>query len=718
MFEDKIQERYEVNRSALEDAIRQVHLVMGGDISDSDKSDSMFAILVIMDYFHLDKSLVGTELDVLSLDSVEQFFRRRGLFCHQTELKGKWWRDACGPMLTTDKQGNVVALLPGVFGYKRLNPSTGRKIRVSKKTTRDLDTRSLNFFRYLSRGHLTLKDFMRYSISAVPVRNFIVIAVVGLISTLLTMLVPFANKQMFSEVIPSGIMRGILPICALLLGAGISSVLFTMIQNLVIARVRDKFNANLQSAVMARVMTLPSSLFRKYAPGDLSARILSVNNVYQLLSAQMLSALAAGIFSSMFILAAFVYAKSMIWVVSLILLSHVLLSIALIKNYGKEYTEKVSRGVHTQEFEYGVLSGIHKIKNNRAEVRAYSQWMSRYSKSENITASTPWILKYGQSVIASAIFCVGDLITWIVAWKSSMSISDFIAFMSVFGIMQKSLNTMTGEWQRIAQIKPFLKLLEPILNSEPEFRDGQPYVSSISGNIEVDHVSFSYESNPTKILDDVSLHIHAGENVGLVGASGCGKSTLMRLMLGFERPDSGAVFYGQYNVSDVNMGSLRRFVGFCPQNIQIFPGTIAENICLGSENCTMDDIWEAARIAAIDEDIRKMPLQMDTLLGEGGSGLSGGQCQRILIARAIIDKPKVMFFDEATSALDNITQRKVVENLDAIGCTRVSIAHRLSTVMSCSRIIVLDKGHIVEDGTPQELLDRKGFFYKLSIRQQ
>lgn len=718
MFEDKIQERYKVNRDALEDAIRQVNLVIGSGISDSSKSNSMYAIMVIMDYFHLDKSLIGTELDNLSLDTIERFFRKSGLFCHQTLLEGKWWRDACGPILTVDKQGDVVALIPGLIGYRRFNPDNGKMIRVSRKTVKDLDSHSLNFFRYLSRRSLSLKDFLRYSKKIVPVSNYILIAVVGLISILLTMLVPFANKQMFSEVIPSGLMRGILPICALLLGAGISSVLFTLIQNLVIVRVRDKLNANLQSSVMARVMTLPSSFFRKYAPGDLSARVLSINNVYQLLSAQMMSALAAGVFSSMFILAAFIYAKSMIWVILLIFVSHLLLSISLVRNYGKEYTEKVSRDVNTQEFEYGVLSGIHKIKNNRAEIRAYSQWMARYSKSENITASTPWILKYGQSVIASAIFCVGDLIAWIVAWKSSMSVSDFIAFMSVFGIMQKALNTLTGQWQQIAQIKPYLKLLEPILSADPEIRDGQPFVSSISGNIDVDHVSFSYESHPAKILDDVSLHIRAGENVGLVGASGCGKSTLMRLMLGFERPDSGAVFYGQYNVNNVNMSSLRRYVGFCPQNIQIFPGTIAENIGLDSENCTMDDIWEAARIAAIDEDIRKMPLQMNTVLGEGGSGLSGGQCQRLLIARAVISKPKVMFFDEATSALDNITQRKVVENLDAIGCTRISIAHRLSTVMNCNRIIVLDKGHIVEDGSPQELLDRKGFFYRLSIRQQ
>ena len=224
--------------------------------------------------------------------------------------------------------------------------------------------------------------------------------------------------------------------------------------------------------------------------------------------------------------------------------------------------------------------------------------------------------------------------------------------------------------------------------------------------------------NGTVALDDVTLHIAPGENVGLVGGSGCGKSTLMRVMLGFEKPEYGSVFYAQYNVDNVNLGTLRQYLGYCPQTLQIFPGTIADNIRLAAPLSSDEEVWEAARIACIDEDIRRMPMQMETVLGEGGSGLSGGQCQRILIARSVINKPKVLFFDEATSALDNITQRKVMDNLREFGCTRVSIAHRLSTVMNCDRIVVLDKGRIVEDGSPEALLEQKGYFYKLCIRQQ
>lgn len=276
---------------------------------------------------------------------------------------------------------------------------------------------------------------------------------------------------------------------------------------------------------------------------------------------------------------------------------------------------------------------------------------------------------------------------------------------------------MTGQMHTLAQTIPVVKLVMPLLDCEPEVNKDHILVSNITGSIDLNHVTFSYASNSRKILDDVSLHIRSGENVGLVGASGCGKSTLMRIMLGFEKPSVGSVFYGQYNLESVNMGSLRQYVGYCPQAMQVFPGTIADNIRLAKPTATDEEVWEAARIASLDEDIKRMPLQMDTPLGEGGSGLSGGQCQRLLIARSVINRPKVLFFDEATAALDNITQHNVVQNLAKFGCTRISIAHRLSTIMDCDRIIVLDKGKIVEEGSPKELFEKQGFFYNLSKRQ-
>lgn len=569
----------------------------------------------------------------------------------------------------------------------------------------------------MSRGKLSTKEFLKYAVRSVPTVNYILAVIACAVATLLSLLVPVANKIMFSEVVPSGLTNGILPICGLLLGAGVSSVLFTIVRNIVIAMVRDKMNSNLQPALFARLLTLPSSFFRKHSSSDLSSRVLATNNIYQLLTNQLLSMMAASIFSVLYILIAFMYAKDMLALVTIIFVLYILIYVILIRKYSAEFADKIPNAVKAQDFTYGTITGIHKIKNNRAELRAYSQWAERYSKSEEITANTSFILRYGK-IFGSAIFSFGNLFVWITAWRSNMAVSDFVAFMSAFGVMQTTLFTLTTQLQNIAQIIPYVNLLEPILETEPEFNADSIPVSNITGAIDINHVSFRYDDKSPLILDDVSLHIPAGQNVGLVGSSGCGKSSLMRIMLGFEKPTSGSVFYGQYNLENVNMGSMRQFIGYCPQFMQVFPGTISENIRLAAPMASDEEVWEAARIASLDEDIRKMPLQMETTLGEGGSGLSGGQCQRLLIARAIINRPKILFFDEATSALDNITQKNVINNLSDFGCTRISIAHRLSTIMECDRVIALDKGKIIEDGTPQELMEKKGFFYKLSIRQQ
>ena len=220
------------------------------------------------------------------------------------------------------------------------------------------------------------------------------------------------------------------------------------------------------------------------------------------------------------------------------------------------------------------------------------------------------------------------------------------------------------------------------------------------------------------ILDNISLKIHPGQYVAIVGRTGCGKSTLVRLLLGFEKPDRGGIYYDGRDINKIDLKSLRKHIGVVTQNGRLFAGDIYSNIVVAAPDLSLDDAWEAARIAGMDEDIRKMPMGMNTLISEGGGGISGGQKQRIMIARAIAPKPKLLIFDEATSALDNITQRKVSQALDEMKCTRIVIAHRLSTIKQCDRILVLDKGHIVEDGTYDELMELKGYFSDLVKRQQ
>ena len=281
------------------------------------------------------------------------------------------------------------------------------------------------------------------------------------------------------------------------------------------------------------------------------------------------------------------------------------------------------------------------------------------------------------------------------------------AFMSVSGIALSA-----------AQIQPILELAEPFLKTEPETSQGKEIVTEISGGIELNHISFRYSEDTPYVLNDISLKIRPGEYIAIVGSTGCGKSTLVRLLLGFEKPEKGAVYYDSKDMAGLDLATLRRKIGTVMQDAGLFQGDIFSNIVISAPQLTLDDAWEAAEKAGIADDIRAMPMGMYTMISEGQGGISGGQRQRIMIARAIAPKPKLLIFDEATSALDNKTQRQVSDALDSMGCTRIVIAHRLSTIKHCDRILVLDGGKITEQGTYDELIAKDGFFAELVKRQR
>lgn len=261
-------------------------------------------------------------------------------------------------------------------------------------------------------------------------------------------------------------------------------------------------------------------------------------------------------------------------------------------------------------------------------------------------------------------------------------------------------------------------MVEPILQAVPEAADDKPSVGTLTGAIEVSGVTFRYDDKSPYVLKDLSFSVRPGEYIALVGKSGCGKSTIMRLLLGFEKPERGSISFGPYDVSKVDLRSLRQSIGTVMQDGKLFLGDIASNITVASPQSTLDDAWAAAEIAGIADDIRKMPMGMQTILTEGSGSVSGGQRQRIMIARAVCGGKRILMFDEATSALDNRTQKMVADSLETLKCTRVVVAHRLSTVRHCDRILVVDGGGIAEEGTYEELIEKDGIFADLVRRQR
>ena len=256
-----------------------------------------------------------------------------------------------------------------------------------------------------------------------------------------------------------------------------------------------------------------------------------------------------------------------------------------------------------------------------------------------------------------------------------------------------------------------------MLETAPENSTQGFFPQELTGRIDIDHVSFSYDKNAPSVFDDFSLHIQQGEYIGIVGASGCGKSTLIRLLLGFERPSAGKIYYDSQDISELDLQELRKQFGVVLQDGDLISGSIYDNIAITSPLSDYRDVQAAVEAAGLSEDIREMPMGLSTIVNEHCATLSGGQKQRILIARAILNHPKILILDEATSALDNLTQSVIGDTLKQMDCTRIVVAHRLSTIKNCDRIIVLSDGNIVEEGNFSSLMENKGLFYELASRQ-
>ena len=474
---------------------------------------------------------------------------------------------------------------------------------------------------------------------------------------------------------------------------------------------------SVQAATMARLFSLPADFFRQYSAGELSSRAQMVDSLCSTLSSAFVVSGLSAVFSLVYIGQVFVYAPSLVVpsvVMTCITIGYMLLSTRLSMNESREAMRSSSQ---LSGMTYALISGIQKIKLAGAEKRVFARWTRLYTKEVKHTYDRPKYLLLSGTV-STAISLLGTIVMYYFAVRSGVSMAEYNAFNASYGMVSGAFFTLAGMVNSVAMIRPVLEMAKPILDAVPETSEEKKMVQSLRGRVELSHLSFRYSDTMPMVLDDLSLQIKSGEYVAIVGKTGCGKSTLVRLLLGLETPQKGAIYYDGLDMQTLDLRSLRRNIGTVIQDGKLFQGSIYENIAISAPGLTMNEAWEAAELAGIADDIRAMPMGMHTLISEGQGGISGGQRQRLMIARAIAPKPKLLIFDEATSALDNITQKKVSQSLDSLRCTRIVIAHRLSTIRQCDRILVLDGGHIIEDGTYDELLEKKGFFAELVARQR
>lgn len=721
-FENQIEERREADQLLLEDSfLKAAGVVLGSRGAERISDERMItknAIDEILKYYHL-KPVEVPESVSGSEEQLDYCLRRYGLMRRDVELKEKWYKNAFGPMLAFRKEdGSAVALLPGrLSGYHYSDPSDGRQVKLDSSTAKDLRTSAICFYRPLPNKKLGIPDLLMYMKSCFSVGDTILRIAYMLAVTLIGLMIPRLTKALTGPVLESQSVRALAGIAVCMVCVQISLQLINSASSMIAKRIEIKTSLGVQSSLMMRILALPPAFFRNYSPGELKSRAMSVNQLCSVMLGMVMTTGLSSLMSLVYIVQITRFAKILAIPSLLIILITFAFSTLSTLVQVRLYREQMELSAKESGMSYAMISGVQKIKLAGAEKRMFARWLNLYSNEAAVTYDPPLLIKIN-GVIATAISLLSTIVLYYLAVSSGMDQSSYFGFMSAYGMVMGAFTALSGIALSAAQIKPMLEMAEPFLTTVPETSGESEIVTDISGNVELDHVSFRYTEDSPLILDDISIKIKAGEYVAIVGKTGCGKSTLMRLLLGFEKPERGAILYDGRNIGSLDLTSLRRKIGTVMQNGGLFQGDIYSNIVITAPELTLDDAWKAAEIAGIADDIREMPMGMHTLISEGQGGISGGQKQRIMIARAVAPGPKLLMLDEATSALDNKTQKQVSEALDAMGCTRIVIAHRLSTIKHCDRILVLDGGHIVEDGTYDELIEKKGFFASLVERQR
>ena len=721
-FDEQIRQRKLSDQEIFEDSLfRMASAVLGkqrAGVLDDERIIVKAAIDEILKYYHCKVAEVPDEIRDLD-EQLEYCLRPHGLMRRSVKLEKGWYKDAFGPMLAFRKEdGTAVALLPKAFpGYYYRDPVSGERVELNRKTAEQFEEEAICFYRPLPLKKLGIPDLIAYMKDCLNTGDYILIIALTLATTLLGLLLTKITRALTGYVLESTNVPLLWGTAVFMISAILASQLIDASKQLMMNRIEIKTSLAVEAAMMMRLLNLPANFFRKYSSGELSSRYGAVNQLCELILGNVFSAGLGAVMSLLYITQIFHYAPALVGPALLILLASIVVSVITALTQVRVSRQIMEKSAQENGLSFALISGVQKIKLAGAEKRAFAKWGRRYAEVSELIYHPPVILR-ANGAVTTAISLIGTIVMYYLAVQTRVSPSEYIAFNTAFGAVSAAFASLTGVALSVARIKPILEMAEPILKAEPESSENKSMVTKLNGNIELSNVYFRYDQNMPWVVNGMSLKIRASEYVAIVGRTGCGKSTLVRLLLGFETPEKGAIYYDGKDLAGLDLRSLRRRIGTVTQNGSLFQGDIYSNIVISAPQLGLDDAWKAAELAGIADDIRAMPMGMQTMIAEGQGGISGGQKQRLMIARAVAARPKILIFDEATSALDNKTQKQVSDALDGLKCTRIVIAHRLSTIRNCDRILVLEGGRILEEGSYDELIARGGFFAELVERQR
>lgn len=660
-----------------------------------------------------------------SKEPLEAIVRASRARMRRVLLRDNWWEQDCGPLVAYTQEDRPVALLPvSATRYEIFDPVERSRVPVDARSTEALAPVAYMLYRSLPDKALKALDLFRFALKG-QMRDLVIVLLTGIATALVGMLNPQATAIVIDNAIPDSDRGLLLQIGLGLLAAAFGTALFRLAQGFALLRVETASDASTQAAVWDRMLNLPVSFFRRYTSGDLQSRVSSISAVRRQLSGTTLNSLLSSLFPLLNLGLLFYYSAQL----ALVALAVALVVITITVAAGVLIIRKVRLVLGLEGNIFGLtvqlINGISKLRIAGAEERAFAAWSKTYSQQVRFGLSTQQV----EDAVAVFNTVMPTLTSAVLFWFAAkllteaqtsggvgLSVGTFLAFNTAFGTFIKGATDLSNTATKAVQVVPQWNRAQPILKAIPEVDLDKADPGKLTGRIAIANVTFRYRNDGPLTLDRVSLKAEPGEFIALVGASGSGKSTLLRLLLQFEVPMSGTIYYDGQDLSGLDVDAVRRQLGVVLQTGRITSASIFDNITSGAQ-ITLDEAWEAAHMAGFAEDIAAMPMGMHTVISEGGGNLSGGQRQRLLIARALALKPRILLFDEATSALDNRTQAIVSESLDRLQVTRVVVAHRLSTIRNAHRIYVLQAGRVVQQGSFEALASQEGLFARLMARQ-
>ncbi len=650
--------------------------------------------------------------------SVMDIAHASGFICRPVILDAEWYKSDIGPILAVIDGMPVACFREKNGRYTLFDPEKRTMTRLTPETAKTIYPAAFSIGRTLPARSLSFRDVVQFCLRGLSAHDVLGLGVLMLLGSLIGVLLPTLNQIVYDEYIPLGNVSSLAQLCILIASVMLGNLFIGITKNLAGFRIRSRVCYDLQNAAFERIFHLPESFFKHYDSADLAKRLMSISGVAGKFADLSVITLLSAVFSLVYLFRMVSYSGKLTGIALLLYLIFGAL-ILIINSCAIKYEKRIAEcdgEASARLFQY--LNAIDKIRLAGVEDHAIYSYLKPFSAGQSAEIRQNRFVSAAE-VTASISSTVFSMVFYLVIVSGSLdlSVGAFLGFTSAFGIFTGVFQQLLMESLDLYREKDRILRFAPIFTTAPEDDNSKELPGKLTGALKVDHVTFSYEGTVRNVLNDVSFSVRPGEYVGIVGTSGCGKSTLLKLLLGFETPASGTITYDGRDLKKLDKSAFRKQLGVVLQEGKLISGSIYENITITCPGASPQDVEAVIDAVGLRADLMQMPMGIHTVLSETSGTISGGQQQRILIARAIMGNPAILIFDEATSALDNLTQAVVSQNLDKMNITRIVVAHRLSTIRNCDRILVLNNGTIAEEGNYEELMAKHGLFYQLASRQ-